>query len=182
MVSELKVYNRFNELTLHLRHSLDGKPELLIIDGTPEMQSAVAHWQGTDFDRTVAKGHDLIRLVANWDSAEYLIVLGRYLKMNFGWKTRIVQTQNCTAEHAATSGNIFGVGSVFGHTLSPQYPSGMSSAGWISASQSRSGGSTIVIANITEDGSEFQRPTQPLIVNAVPVPSPEASVYGISAA
>jgi hypothetical protein len=93
MVNELKVYNRFGELTLHLRHSLGPNPELLTIDGTEDMRAAVAQLKGNDFDRTIAKGNELVRLTADWGSPQYLSILAQYLGMNFGWRTQIIETE-----------------------------------------------------------------------------------------
>src|SRR5580698_1894619 len=97
MPSELKVYNRFGEVSLHLRLSLDNVTDLRIIDGTPDMRAAIASLQGVDFDRTVAKDDELLRFAADWGSADYLTVLGRYFVENFGWSTKIVETQPSTA-------------------------------------------------------------------------------------
>ena len=93
MVNELKVYNRFGELTLHLRHSLGVARELIIVDATEDMRAAVAGFKGSDFDRTIAKGSELIRLTADWGSPQYLSVLAQYLGMNFGWKTQTIEVE-----------------------------------------------------------------------------------------
>jgi hypothetical protein len=121
--SELKVYNRFDELTLHLRLSLGASPELLTVDGTPEMRAAIANLKGNDFDRTVVKGNELIRLTADWGSGEYLSVLGRYFVLNFGWSTKIVETaQPSTSVNFAASGNLAPLeyGVVSGNLAPPQ--------------------------------------------------------------
>jgi hypothetical protein len=107
MVSELKVYNRFDELTLHVRLALDqGLPKLLVVDGTPEMQAAVISLKGIDFDRTVVKDNAHLRFTANWGSAEYLNVLARYFVANFGWRTKIVEAEGLSTEvYVTASGN-----------------------------------------------------------------------------
>ncbi|HYM78370.1 MAG TPA: hypothetical protein VE377_20520 [Candidatus Dormibacteraeota bacterium] len=93
MVNELKVYNRFGELTLHLRHSLGPAPELITIDATEDMRAAVAELRGNDFDRTIAKAGELVRLTADWTSSQFLPVLAQYLAMNFGWRTQTIEVK-----------------------------------------------------------------------------------------
>jgi hypothetical protein len=97
MTSELKVYNSFGELTLHLRASSENGPQISTVDGTPEMRSAITSLRGTDFDRTVVKSNELSRLTANWGSPAYLSTLGRYFVANFGWRTKLVETEESSA-------------------------------------------------------------------------------------
>jgi hypothetical protein len=146
MASELKVYNRFGELTLHLRLSLENGPEMFTVDGTPEMRAAIASLKGIDFDRTVVKSNELLRLTANWGSPGYLNTLGRYFVTNFGWTTKIVQAEEpSTAVYLTASGN-----------SAPPIYYGIPSA--------RPAASTIVMVNINEDSPDFQ-PTTDLIAS-----------------
>jgi hypothetical protein len=92
MISELKVYNKFGELNLHVRLSLGNAADLLILDGTPEMRAAISMLRGADFDRTIAKSNEVVRFEAEWGSADYLAVLSRYLVENYGWSTKMVET------------------------------------------------------------------------------------------
>jgi hypothetical protein len=154
MASELKVYNRFGELTLHLRLSLDKRPELSTVDGTPEMRTAIASLRGSDFDRTVVKGNEHVRLMADWGSPEYLNVLGRYFVTNFGWSTKIVEAaQPSTSVCFAASGN-----------YTPLVEYGIRSA--------RPVDNAILVANFREDRPDFQ-PTATAL--------PSSPAYGISA-
>ncbi|HET7890448.1 MAG TPA: hypothetical protein VFL34_02945 [Candidatus Sulfotelmatobacter sp.] len=136
MASELKVYNRFGELTLHVRLSVENGPELTTIDGTREMRAAIAGFKGSDFDRTVIKENELHRLTSNWGSPAYLNVLGRYFVANFGWDTTIVEAdESSTASTWTTaSGNVFSYGVV----LQPRLTN------------------TVVTVNINADSPEFR--------------------------
>jgi len=140
MSSELKVYNRFGELSLHLRLSVDNGPDLRIIDGTPDMRAAISSLRGVDFDRTVAKNNELLRFVADWGSADYLSVLGRYFVENFGWSTKIVETQPSTASRLVASSNLV------------DYKGPMSVAFPVE--------NTVLVANVTEDRADLL-PTAP---------------------
>lgn len=157
MVNVLKVYNCFGELTLHLRHSLGQNPELLTVDGTDDMRAAVAELRGNDFDRTIAKGGELVRLTARWGSQQYLPVLARYFGMNFGWRTQTIQTK----EHASLV----------------REPSEA-----LLTQQLVSGNATIVFTNV----SEYRPDSEPRIelrpvLETIPVKRPERTIYGFAA-
>lgn len=159
MINELKVYNRFGELTLHLRQLIDRGSELLTIDGTENMRAAIAELRGSDFDRTIAKGRELVRLTSEWGNPEYLGVLARYFVMNFGWKTQTIETNSVSASPA---------GAHLALTSSPQSRSGT--------------GNIVVITKVTEDHPDYQ-PTmdvQPIVT--IPVQGPQVTLYGFTAA
>jgi hypothetical protein len=90
MTRELKVYNQFDELILHLEFVSDHPLPLQIVDGTPELRSAVRSLLGRDFDRTVVVGSQQRRFAAKWGSPDYVDALAGYWSSNFGWRTRIV--------------------------------------------------------------------------------------------
>jgi len=92
MASELKVYNQFREVILHVRLTSGNAPKLLVVDATEEMRSAVNSLMGQDFDRTVGRGGELRRFTARWGSPEYAQVLADYFGNNFGWSTALVET------------------------------------------------------------------------------------------
>ena len=92
MTSELKVYNRFGELTLHLRFVAGHALPLQIEDGTPELQKAVRNLFGQDFDETVVVDNQRQRFTAKWGTPEYLDALAGYWSRNFRWRTRTTST------------------------------------------------------------------------------------------
>jgi hypothetical protein len=149
MASDLKVYNRFDELTLHVRLSLDDGPELYTVDGTPEMRTAIASLKGVDFDRTVVKNNEHLRFTADWGSPGYLTALGRYFVTNFGWRTKIVETEEPSAR----------VGFIASGNFAPQvYYSEVTSV--------RAVASTMVMVNINEDRPDWQPTTVPITSRA----------------
>jgi hypothetical protein len=139
MSSELKVYNRFGELTLHVRLSSGDVPELRTVDGTPEMRAAIASLKGIDFDRVVVKDKEHYRLTANWGSPGYLSVLARYFVTNFGWKTKIIETgEPSTRACLSASGN---------------FPAFV----YCKITSEFATGNTMMIVNVNEDSPDFQR-------------------------
>lgn len=94
MSRQLKVYNRFKELILHLRYVPGDPLPLQIEDGTPDMQAAVRSLASRDFDQTVVVGNRRLRFEARWGTPEYLDALANYWSTNFGWQTRMVDTAN----------------------------------------------------------------------------------------
>jgi|SRR5208282_365297 hypothetical protein len=164
MASELKVYNRFDELTLHVRLSLDNVPELQTIDGTPEMRAAIASLRGTDFDRMVLKGKELQRLTANWGSPGYLNVLARYFVMNFGWRTTIVETEKpSTAVLLTASGN--SAPPVY-YGVSPERPAAYT---------------MLMRVNINKDSPDFQPTATDLLIASKKAPkAASANVFSIA--
>jgi hypothetical protein len=94
-------------MILNLRLAPDGSPRLLTIDATDEMQEAVKHLQGRDLDVTVQKGAEQLRFTARWGSPEFLQVLARYLVNNFGWKTKISETQLLSATNTTSGSGSF---------------------------------------------------------------------------
>ena len=88
---ELKVYNRFEELILHLRFVPGDPLPLRIEDGTQELRNAVRSLVGHDFDQTVVIEKQRRRFQATWGSPEYLDALAGYWSSNFGWRTRLVE-------------------------------------------------------------------------------------------
>jgi len=107
MSNELKVYNQFSEMILHIRLApADDPTGIYTVDATDEMRVAVANLKGRDFDRMVGKGNELIRFAAKWGSPEYAEVLARYFVTNFGWRTALIETaQPLAANSFATSGS-----------------------------------------------------------------------------
>jgi len=106
MTSELKVYNQFREVILHIRVASGDEAGFYTIDATDEMKAAISNIRGLDFDRTVGKGNELLRFTAKWGSPEYAQVLARYLVNNFGWTTKLVETQQpSVANSLAASGS-----------------------------------------------------------------------------
>ena len=174
MVNELKVYNCFGELTLHLRHSLGQNAELLTIDGTDDMQAAVAELRGNDFDRTIAKGGELVRLTASWGSEQYLPVLARYFGMNFGWRTQTIQTKEQASPAREPSEalltRLVSLSSVEGNLEQPV----------LDFRQLISGNGTMLFTDV----SEYRPESEPRIeFHPVPetIPVPERAIYGIPA-
>lgn len=90
MSRELKVYNRFDEMILHLQFVYGDSSPLQIIDGTPEMQAAVRALAGQDFDLTVVVNNQHQQFTAKWGSPEYIDTLAGYWSSNFGWRTRTI--------------------------------------------------------------------------------------------
>src|SRR5215470_14487647 len=90
MSRELKVYNEFGELILHVEHR-QGDPCLRIIDGTREMSQAIRLLHGRDFERAAIVDGQLCDFRAAWDDPEFLDAVGGFWTANFGWRTRIVQ-------------------------------------------------------------------------------------------
>lgn len=93
MNRQLKVYNRFAELILNVRFVLGDPLPIQIEDGTPELQKAVRSLIGHDFDETVVHENQRQRFQARWGTPEYLDALGAYWSSNYGWQTRIVETE-----------------------------------------------------------------------------------------
>jgi len=93
MASELKVYNQFREVILHVRFTSGDMPELLMIDGTDEMRLAMRSLVGQDFERNVAKGGEVLRFSAAWGSPEFGRVLAGYFSTNYSWSTKIIETE-----------------------------------------------------------------------------------------
>jgi hypothetical protein len=114
MASELKVYNQFRELILHIRLTSGDTPELLTIDATDEMRSAISSLIGQDFDRTVGGVRDLMRFSARWGAPEYARVLADYFANNFGWSTSLVETEQPL--HYRTNATL---GELFRQVLAP---------------------------------------------------------------
>lgn len=107
MPNELKVYNEFGEVILNLRVSSGEKPTLLTIDATDEMQRAINQLNGRDLDITIRKGTEDLRFTAKWGSPEFVQVLARYLVNNFGWKTKVVETQMPSATNTVSASGGF---------------------------------------------------------------------------
>jgi len=108
MTSELKVYNQFREVILHIRLASGDEAGFYTIDATDEMKAAISNLKGLDFDRTVGRGNELLRFTAKWGSPEYARVLARYLVNNFGWTTKLVETQGPSLVNSlAASGSYF---------------------------------------------------------------------------
>ncbi|MFZ0419915.1 MAG: hypothetical protein WAM04_17580 [Candidatus Sulfotelmatobacter sp.] len=103
MTSELKVYNQFREMILHIRLTYGDAPELLTIDATEEMRSAAHGLIGRDFDRTIGKGGDLLRLTARWGDPDYAQVLAEYFSNNFGWSTWLIEREQPLSARAFTT-------------------------------------------------------------------------------
>ena len=92
MRRQLKVYNSFGELILHLE-LVDGDPQpLQILDGTPHMRAAVRSLFGQDFDLAVPLKNQPVHLFARWGTPEYIDALAQYWSANFGWRTKILST------------------------------------------------------------------------------------------
>lgn len=90
MSKQLKVYNRFNELTLYLEFTPGQLPlPLRVVLGSRELRNAVRDLYGHDFDRTALINGQLHRFVASWGSSEYLDTLAGYWASNFRWRTEI---------------------------------------------------------------------------------------------
>lgn len=89
-MQELKVYNRFDELILHLEYVPHDAEPMRIVEATPELREALRTLARNDFDRTVAIKRQLQRFTANWRSAKYLEVLADYLAANFKWTTKLL--------------------------------------------------------------------------------------------
>ena len=94
MSRQLKVYNRFGEMILHLRFVPGDILPIRVEDGTTEFRAAVRGLSGRDFEETVVVGKQRRRFEAKWGTPEYLDALAGYWSSNFGWQTRIVET--CT--------------------------------------------------------------------------------------
>jgi hypothetical protein len=91
MNRELKIYNRFDELILHLKFIPNDSLPLQIEDGTPELREAVRSLSGKDFDQTVVVEKERRRFFAEWGTPEYLDALAGYWSTNFGWQSSIVE-------------------------------------------------------------------------------------------
>jgi hypothetical protein len=89
MAEELKVYNQFNELILHLRLAPRRPFPLQVVQGTRELREAIRALYGQDFDQTVIVAGQHQRFIASWGSPEYLGALAGYWKNNFQWRTEI---------------------------------------------------------------------------------------------
>ena len=85
----MKVYNRFDELILHLRWVPENSIPLQIVDGTRHMQEAVQSLIGHEFDETVVIEGQSLRFRAAWGTPEYLETLAGYWGSNFKWRTQI---------------------------------------------------------------------------------------------
>ena len=92
MSRNLKVYNSFGELILHLDFVLGDRLPLQAQDGTPEMLALVRALTGRDFDLSVSVGNQQRRFEAKWGTPEYLDALAGYLKSNFSWRTKIIDS------------------------------------------------------------------------------------------
>lgn len=174
MVNELKVYNSFGELTLHLRQLLSPNADLLTIDGTEDMRAAVAELRGSDFDRTIAKDSELIRLTANWGSAEFLPVLARYFGMNFGWRTQTIETDESVSQLETVTG-------AYGPLLFTFAPNRYRAPRMLSGEGSATGNTLIVITSVREYRPEWHARVE---VQPVPKSTPvesERNVYAIAA-
>ncbi|MGI0080455.1 MAG: hypothetical protein ACRECH_12625 [Nitrososphaerales archaeon] len=87
MPRELKVYNRFDDLILHLRFVPGQLTPYQVIEGSTELREAVWGLYGQDFDRIVIVGREPRRFTAKWASPEYLDAMAGYWASNFGWRT-----------------------------------------------------------------------------------------------
>jgi hypothetical protein len=113
MASELRVFNQFREVILHIRLTSANVPELLTISATEDMRSAVSSLIGQDFDRTVGKGNELIRFTAKWGTPEYARVMADYFQNNFGWSTFLAETEQPSSAQVTdyeVRGNALAVG------------------------------------------------------------------------
>jgi hypothetical protein len=91
MSRELKIYNQFDELILHVEHAPNAIPSLRIIDGTPELRSAIRSLAGHPFERLALLDGQMSRFEAEWGDADFLNVVASYWRANFGWRTKIVE-------------------------------------------------------------------------------------------
>ncbi|HTV59605.1 MAG TPA: hypothetical protein VMJ93_12110 [Verrucomicrobiae bacterium] len=91
MTKNLKVYNQFDELILHVEHTPGENPSLTILDGTAELTAAIRLLSGYDFDRPALANGQMCRFSAGWDEEGFLDAIGGYWAATYSWKTRIVE-------------------------------------------------------------------------------------------
>jgi len=92
MPLQLKVYNEFDELLLHVEHVQGDSSPLRIYEGTANLRHAVKSLEGYDFERSAIVAGELRQFSAKWDSPDFLAALGGYWSSNFGWRTKLTET------------------------------------------------------------------------------------------
>ncbi|MGC2154555.1 MAG: hypothetical protein WA618_21130 [Terriglobales bacterium] len=154
MPNELKAYNEFGEMILHLRFPSGGNPGMLTIDATKEMQTAINGLRDRDLDVVVQKGSEQLRFSAKWGSAEFAQVLAGYLVNNFGWTTKVLETHIPSLTNAVSaSGTSITFSGSFGNAFPPATFSNVSSPGLTS----------IAFANLVVD-DPTRRPSLSLVL------------------
>lgn len=129
MARQLKVYNRFDELILHLRFVPEDPSPYQVIEGSRELREAVCGLYGQDFDRTVIEDGQQRRFVASWASPEYVDTLAGYWASNFRWRTETtsdefeIEIRNTglvpSAHSVGFGGTIYDRGAVAGGLTDP---------------------------------------------------------------
>jgi hypothetical protein len=99
MSKELKVYNQFQELILHVEYVRDRGPVLRVIDGTPELRRSIKLLEGQPFERAILIDGQLREYRSSWGDKDFLDCVAGYWSANFGWRVRLL-------EKATTPGKI----------------------------------------------------------------------------